>query len=378
MNLQSVRTRLPECLRRCWRRRPPAVAGAMVLVVNAPAPVVLAAVGEEPVAELRPLASTLQRPVAAVVRVPVDTPNAANGLVSPAAIEQWVRELDADSYLVRRRAEMQLIAAGPTALAAVASACENPSAEVRSRARRIMAVVRFEQLAAGFRTLGEMPDAAIDIEGGMILISQLIDPATDPVEIRRQFDAWADEVRQRLGGMDPRTVTPQQAVEAHCQTLFGPAGLAGASTNFDDPRNSALSQVIKRQMGLPIVLSHVAVAVGTRLGLPLEGVALPYRYMFKYDGSRAPAGFPRTDIIVDAFGGGRIVNEDDLEDIITGLGGGFDPLRHLQNCPRRETLARMLRNVESQFAKAGELLKAFQAATFRRLLVGPTANVRGD
>lgn len=372
MGMPTTRPHLSERVKRfALGCLPAAVVSVAYWAAVAPSPVVLGAVGEVPFADQRQLDAPLSGAASArVIRVPVEGPVQPTMAASAATIEQWVRELDDDSYLVRRRAELQLIAAGTPALAAVTQACGSSSAEVRTRARRIVAVVRHEQLAAGFRALGEMPDAAIDVEAGMILISQLIDPATDPTEIRRQLDAWAGEVRQRLGNVDPRTVAPQQAVEAVCQTLFAPGGLTGASGNFDDPRNSALSQVVKRRMGLPILLSHVAVAVGARLGLPLEGVAMPYRYMFKYDGSRAPAGFARTDIVVDAFGGGRIVNEDDLEDIITGLGGGFDPLRHLRNCPRRETLTRMLRNVEADLILEGEPLKAFQARTFQRLLTG--------
>lgn len=372
MGMPTTRPRLSERVQRFARGSLPVVVLSLVAwAAVAPLSTVQAAVGEERFADLRRLsAPPFGAANALVIRVPVDAPALANLAANAAAIEQWVRELDDDAYLVRRRAELQLIAAGTPALAAVTKACDSHSAEVRTRARRIVAVLRHEQLAAGFRALGDMPDAAIDVEAGMILISQLIDPATEPAQIRRQLDAWAAQVRQRLGDADPRTVAPQQAVEAICQTLFGPGGLTGASGNFDDPRNSALSQVLKRRMGLPILLSQVAVAVGSRLGLPLEGVALPYRYMFKYDGSRAPAGFSRTDIIVDAFGGGRIVNEDDLEDIITGLGGGFDPLRHLRNCPRCETLTRMLRNVEADLILEGEPLKAFQARTFQRRLQG--------
>lgn len=287
------------------------------------------------------------------------------------AIEQWVRDLDDGTYQVRRRAQMELIRLGPQVLPKVVPACRDRSAEVRARARRIVAVVRHDQLAAGFRAIGETrDDADIDLESGMILVSQLIDPDTDPAWVRRQLDGWAEQVRQKLGSANPRTAEPAVVVGAICDTLFGPGGFAGNAGDFDDPRNSALSHVLKRRTGLPILLSQVAIAVGNRLGVPLEGVALPYRYMFKYDGSRAPMGVARVDIIVDAYGGGRIVNEDDLEDIISRLGGGFDPLRHLQTCPRRETLARMLRNLERDFAARGRHVEAFQARTFLQLLQG--------
>lgn len=354
-----------------WRTTSAAILGLIVWGVATPISTALAAVGAEPIAGERPFGKPPAAAILpAVVRMPLDVQPHAIGTASAASIAQWVRDLDDDAYLVRRQAEISLIGLGAPALAAVEPACRSHSAEVRARARRIVVVVRHDQLAAGFRALGEMPDHAVDVEAGMILISQLIDPTTDPAWIRRELDAWAHRVRQRLGDVDPRAASPQQVIDAMCQTLFGPDGFEGASGNFDDPRNSALSHVLKRRAGLPILLSHVAVAIGARLGVPLEGVALPYRYMFKYDGSRAPAGFPKADIIVDAFGGGRVVNEDDLEDIITGLGGGFDPLRHLKNCPRRETLARMLRNVELDFYLERDSLKAFQARFFRRLLEG--------
>ncbi len=290
-----------------------------------------------------------------------------------AAIVRLIGELDDDAYQTRRRAELELIRIGPACLASVTRATKSPSAEVRSRARRILVLVRHNLLCDGFLALAsEEDDAQIDLEQGMLLITQFVDPEAQPDELQRELDRLADGVRKALGPhVDPAQCKPEQAMHALLATLFGPQGLRGNAANYYDPRNNSLKYVLEHQGGMPIMLSQVAIAVGERLKLPLVGLPMPYRYMFKYDGSRAPEGFSKSDIIVDAFDGGKIVTVDDLEDIIARLGGGFDPLRHLQPGSRRETLTRMLRNLQSGFARSGSQLEYWQTGEYLRLIEGP-------
>jgi regulator of sirC expression with transglutaminase-like and TPR domain len=57
--------------------------------------------------------------------------------------------------------------------------------------------------------------------------------------------------------------------------LFVTEGFAGNESDYGDPRNSYLDDVLDRHLGIPITLSVVMLEVGRRCGLRLHGVGMP-------------------------------------------------------------------------------------------------------
>ena len=58
-------------------------------------------------------------------------------------------------------------------------------------------------------------------------------------------------------------------------------GFRGNAEEYYDPRNSYLNEVLDRRTGMPITLSAVAMAVGSRAGLEVVGVGLPGHFVAK-------------------------------------------------------------------------------------------------
>jgi hypothetical protein len=97
------------------------------------------------------------------------------------------------------------------------------------------------------------------------------------------------------------------------------------------------------------MLSQVVLAVGRRLDVPLVGLQAPHRYMVKYDGSQAPEGQPRDDIIIiDCYGGGRIVSLAEVKQVVPR----FDPEKHLAPSSHAATLTRILANLRFDLGRA--------------------------
>jgi regulator of sirC expression with transglutaminase-like and TPR domain len=160
--------------------------------------------------------------------------------------------------------------------------------------------------------------------------------------------------------VDPRTVPPRQAVEAILDVVFKEEGFTGARSDYDNPRNSSLAYVLEQKKGLPILLSHMVVSIGRRMDLPLVGLQVPSRYMLKYDGSQAPPGQPRDDVVVDAYGDGKILTLEELKTLVPT----FDPATHLAPSGRRATLTRMLRNLVNDLQQAGRHDESRQVAEY--------------
>jgi regulator of sirC expression with transglutaminase-like and TPR domain len=131
--------------------------------------------------------------------------------------------------------------------------------------------------------------------------------------------------------------------------LFHRQGFRGDHESFTDPRNSYLSDVVSRRLGLPISLSVVYMYVARGLGLPVFGVGLPGHFIIGLaaDGER---------LFMDPFNGGAVVDEADCLRLVaqsSGYRGAFNP-RWLAPTPSREIVARMLANLRNSYTMAEE------------------------
>lgn len=149
------------------------------------------------------------------------------------------------------------------------------------------------------------------------------------------------EVRQRLDALAARCDSTFESV----LSLFGAGGLVGNAADYRDPRNSYLHQVLRRGLGIPITLSIVAMEVGRRLGVPVNGVGLPGHFMVESNGRYG-----------DPFRGSASFDRDELLDrwrANTGSSGPLDP-RLLRPVDDRSIVLRMLNNLTPVFLAAAD------------------------
>jgi regulator of sirC expression with transglutaminase-like and TPR domain len=279
-------------------------------------------------------------------------------------IESLIQQLDADSFEARERAARELREIGRPALAALQRAGTHPSLEVRWRAKAIAegmtAGVRLREFAA----FASLPDDRLDREEGMWLIARILNPEVKKQGLSRQLDALADRVRKQFGkGVDPATAEPHIVVAALRQTLNVEQGFTGNVEDYNHPDNSSLERVLATKKGLPILLSHVAIAVSRRLGVPIVGVPASGRYIIKYDGLQAPR-FVKDDIYLNPFEDFKILTREDRARAFPI----HDPDTMVPPDTAREALTRMLRNLISDLENRGEMDKLRQAQELFDLL----------
>lgn len=156
--------------------------------------------------------------------------------------------------------------------------------------------------------LAENPQAPLDLAEVALLIARDEYPQLDVEGELAEVAAMAREVKPRLRG-------PLSAqVEALCRYLFHEQGFHGNQRDYYDPRNSYLSDVLARRTGLPIALSVVAIAVGTRAGLEVAGVGLPGHFIAK-------AMQRGQTILFDPFHAGQVLTVQDCEALVEQVSG---------------------------------------------------------
>jgi regulator of sirC expression with transglutaminase-like and TPR domain len=298
-------------------------------------------------------------------------PCAAQELAEAGArpISRLISLLDADRFEVRERATRELFEIGMPAVDELQAARGHASAEVRWRAKSIVAALTVGVRRRELTEFVSRPDEELDLEQGMWLIARILNPAVKKAALTKPLDDLAQRVRRQLGkGDTPANADPEKIVAAIRQVLFVEEGFTGNVAERYHPDNSSLARVLATKQGLPILLSHLTIAVARRLDVPLVGVPLSGTYIVKYDGSRASEGFPQDDIFLDPFERGRVLRAgDEVERAFPGQDAASQP--PLDN---RGTLERMLRNLASSFAERKDHEKLEQVEEFLELLAAYT------
>jgi regulator of sirC expression with transglutaminase-like and TPR domain len=196
-----------------------------------------------------------------------------------------------------------------------------------------------------FAEIASMPDDLMDLGRATLLIAHGLDPTCDVDASMEVLDRLAAGVRQLL----PSEPTPAESSEVLREYLFETLGFHGNATDYFDPRNSLLHEVLARRTGIPITLSIVALEVAHRAGIPAFGIGFPGHFIL---------GIGRRDacILMDAFHGGRRLNGKILTDLLRGVAGADARVlpEHLRPAGKRAVLTRLLVNLRGVYQKRTE------------------------
>lgn len=223
--------------------------------------------------------------------------------------------------------------------------------------------MEFPQARQRFYSETRQPDEQINLAKAALYIAQEEYPKLDVDEYLKALDTMAAELSERL----PEEKYPMRTIQAINSYLYEELGFAGNTSNYYDPRNSFLHQVIDRRTGIPITLSLVYLEIAKRIDFPMVGIGMPGHFIIR-------PNFEDSGIFVDAFNKGEVLFPEDCEERIRGIFNREVPLRpeFFQAIDKRGFLARMLGNLKMIYLQKGEAKKCL-AAIERILLLFPDA-----
>ena len=215
-----------------------------------------------------------------------------------------------------------------------------------------------------FARLAALPDGEIDLAEAALWIAAEEYPQLDVAGYLEKLAALSEKL-----ALDwPRDADLARRVQRLNRFLFAEQGLRGNTSNFYDPRNSYLNEVIDRKLGIPITLCILYIAVGRRLGLDVRGISFPGHFLAKCTGDDGAA------IVVDAFAGVALSFAECQKrlDAVTDRPTRLDPALHLRAASNGEILVRVLTNLKQVFLSRGDLEGALSCCD-RILLLTPDA-----
>lgn len=195
---------------------------------------------------------------------------------------------------------------------------------------------------------------------GALLIALEEYPRLDLQGCLDELDALAARVERRCTPGEPPIF---RLGHLHAE-MFDVDGYRGEAAEYYNPRNAYLNEVIDRKIGLPITLSILFLHVATRLRLAAAGVGLPGHYIVKVQ-------FELNEVYVDPFHGGTTLTMGEIAALLPRTAGGSVQLApdHLRAWTGRETLVRVLANLQAMWTRAGDPRRATAARERMEILV---------
>lgn len=173
-----------------------------------------------------------------------------------------------------------------------------------------------------------------------------------------------NEIAKSLKVLLSDVKNPTYLISMLNEHLFQRLGFVGNTDDYYDPKNNFLNEVLNKKSGIPITLAIIYVEVARQIGLDLRICGFPSHVVVKYG----------EEMILDPFGGGRLLDIEDLEEILFRNFGEeieFEP-EFLDELPEEKILVRILRNLKNSYSQSYAYDKAMRC-TNMILAVEPEA-----
>ena len=249
------------------------------------------------------------------------------------------RLLDDPSPVVRKAVLTRLKAAGLPGVLWLETLAKDDA--LARHARRLLLDLRTPE-AAAHSFLSLVRDPHCDLEEACLLLERATEPSLPDDAYSAELDRLAARTRELIA--EPLDVRVK--CRLLCRVLFGEEGYRGAQESFAVPSSSLLSQVIRTRRGIPISLCLIFLLVARRLGLPVEPVGLPGRFMVGVFRGREP-------LYVDCYEGGAFRTRAEVQLMLLDNHLPADEA-FLRPVSTHQTLARCCRNLVSQFEAQGD------------------------
>jgi regulator of sirC expression with transglutaminase-like and TPR domain len=208
-------------------------------------------------------------------------------------------------------------------------------------------VVYLRQILAGSARTERLDRAALEL-------ASIQFPDLEPEPFLTQLNELASRLGDRLRNFNDG----RDFVEKAQRYLFEELGFHGNESDYFDPRNSCLNQVLERRTGIPITLSVMYMEIARRLHMPVYGIDLPRHFVLQFDDGNYST-------FIDPFHGGKAISARECYALAEAPVA--DPIL-LQRTTKKRIAMRMLRNLQHVYLRMQDLERA--ATTLDLLLEG--------
>ncbi|XXT19004.1 transglutaminase-like domain-containing protein [Sorangium sp. So ce429] len=224
-----------------------------------------------------------------------------------------------------------------------------------------------------FAHIAARPEDELDLAEAALLIDDAAYPGLDIPHYLGVLDRLGGEARRAIDRpwRSPEATPGSGPIEALLRWFYGELGFHGNTSDYYDPKNSYLHEVLDRQTGIPITLAVVLIEVCSRAGMEAQGVSFPGHFLVR---TPVRGGV----LLIDPFEG-RLIGRDDLRTLHTRATGATrdpDP-RLLVPAQKRQILVRMLNNLRSIYSSRSDAAR-LRCVLERMQVLAPSEELRKE
>lgn len=185
------------------------------------------------------------------------------------------------------------------------------------------------------------------------------DEVNEPLE-RIKKDVWL-ELNENLTALEKVKVINHIFFEIH--------GFSKNTSNFYNPQNSYINQVIEKKRGNPISIAILYMVIAQKIGLPVYGVNLPKNFIVAYKDDLGPLGMLDNQIdnilfYINPYNKGTVLGKKEIEYFLQQQKLESDQSYFLP-CTNLEIIKRVVYNLINSYDRLGFQEKVIQ---FKKIL----------
>ncbi|WP_262247593.1 transglutaminase-like domain-containing protein [Parapedobacter soli] len=279
-------------------------------------------------------------------------------------VDSLIKLLDDPDVEVFQHVEQKLIMMGPEVIGRLETVWgESFDGMLQTRIENLIHKIQFEDVLQELE-LWKL-SGSFDLLQGLIIVNKYQYPDVDEQKIINQIeaikrDAWLDMIY---------SMSAVEKVRLLNNIIYNAHGFAGNTSNYHDPQNSYVGQVLETHRGNPILLACIYSIVAQKLDIPIYGVNLPKHFILAYTEDHTPVENKDGILFyINAFNRGQIFGRHDVVAFLKQL--NLAPTdEFVLPCSNVDIITRVLRNLVTSYSQAGNAAKTEEINRMLDLLV---------
>lgn len=279
-------------------------------------------------------------------------------------INSLIRLLDDPDMEIFQHVEEKLSTLGPSVIGLLEKQWEKSfDALEQTRIENLIHKIQYKQVTEDLQKWYK--DGGHNLLEGLLIVNRYQYPTIDTQKLREQIN----EMHQLVLENKSDEVDPNDFVALINDVLYFKLGFSGNTSNYHDPQNSYLSQVLESRKGNPLLLACIYLLIAERMGLPIYGINLPKHFILGYAAQPGQLLVVHEDILfyINAFNGGQIITQGDVLSYLRQLSLPIDE-QYMMPCTNLDIIIRLLHNLQSAYEKLGQEQKAMDITRLINIL----------
>lgn len=279
-------------------------------------------------------------------------------------IYSLIRLLDDPDMEIFQHVEEKLSTLGPSVIGLLEKQWEKSfDALEQTRIENLIHKIQYKQVTEDLQKWYK--DGGHNLLEGLLIVNRYQYPTIDTQKLREQIN----EMHQLVLENKSDEVDPNDFVALINDVLYFKLGFSGNTSNYHDPQNSYLSQVLESRKGNPLLLACIYLLIAERMGLPIYGINLPKHFILGYAAQPGQLLVVHEDILfyINAFNGGQIITQGDVLSYLRQLSLPIDE-QYMMPCTNLDIIIRLLHNLQSAYEKLGQEQKAMDITRLINIL----------